>query len=202
MKTVSFYTQLIKSVRDSFETIKDHRRLSKVNIPLVDHLICALGIFLFKFPSLLEFDREIRKETLSRKASNFKNLFGVKKLPDDTNMRQTIDKVCPSFLRQTFKDLFIELKKTNSLKRFTFYQGFYLLSLDGTGFFSSKNVKCESCCVKNHRDGTQTYYHQMLVGALLHPDFKQVIPLAPEPIQKQDGNKKNDCERNASKKIF
>ena len=34
MKTVSFYTQLIKSVRDSFETIKDHRRLSKVNIPL------------------------------------------------------------------------------------------------------------------------------------------------------------------------
>jgi len=202
MKTVSSYTQLIKSVRDSFETINDHRCLSKVNIPLVDHLSCALGIFLFKFPSLLQFDTEVRKGTLSVKASNFKNLFGVKKLPDDTNMRQTIDKVSPDFLRQTFKKLFIEIKKTNSLKKFVFYQGTYLLSLDGTGFFSSKNVKCESCCVKNHKDGTQTYYHQMLVGALVHPDFKQVIPFAPEPIQKQDGNKKNDCERNASKRFF
>jgi hypothetical protein len=26
----------------------------------------------------------------------------------------------------------------------------------------------------------------------------QVIPFAPEPIQKQDGTKKNDCERNAA----
>ena len=31
---------------------------------------------------------------------------------------------------------------------------------------------------------------------------KAVIPLAPEPIIKQDGAAKNDCERNAAKRFF
>jgi len=38
--------------------------------------------------------------------------------------------------------------------------------------------------------------------SLVHPDFKVVIPLAPEPIIKQDGEAKNDSERNASKRYF
>ncbi len=40
----------------------------------------------------------------------------------------------------------------------------------------------------------------MLAAVLVHPDFKEVIPLAPEPIQKQDGRTKNDCERNAARR--
>jgi hypothetical protein len=35
---------------------------------------------------------------------------------------------------------------------------------------------------------------------LVHPDLKEVIPLAPEPIIKQDGDTKNDCERNATRR--
>ena len=42
----------------------------------------------------------------------------------------------------------------------------------------------------------------MLGASIVHPDFKEVIPLAPEPIIKQDGQEKNDCERNASKRFF
>ena len=42
----------------------------------------------------------------------------------------------------------------------------------------------------------------MLSGAIVHPDFKEVIPFAPEPIIKQDGEKKNDIERNASKRYL
>jgi Transposase DDE domain len=34
----------------------------------------------------------------------------------------------------------------------------------------------------------------------VHPDFPEVIPLAPEPIQRQDGHHKNDCERNAARR--
>lgn len=202
MKIESSYTQLITEARTSFAKIKDHRQLAKIKIPLVDHLACALGIFLLKFPSLLKFDLEVRKKQISIKASNFKNLFGVKNLPDDTNMRQTIDGLSPDLLRQTFKDMFNQLQKKKVLEKFVFYRGTYLLALDGTGFFSSKKIQCQCCCVKNHKDGTQTYYHQMLAASLVHPDFKQVIPLAPEPIQKQDGSQKNDCERNASKRFF
>jgi hypothetical protein len=42
----------------------------------------------------------------------------------------------------------------------------------------------------------------MLGAALVHPDRKEVIPICPEPIIKQDGDTKNDCERNASRRFF
>jgi hypothetical protein len=46
------------------------------------------------------------------------------------------------------------------------------------------------------------YYHQMLGGVLVHPDQPTVLPFAPEPMLKQDGTKKNECERNASKRML
>jgi hypothetical protein len=35
----------------------------------------------------------------------------------------------------------------------------------------------------------------------MHPDKKQVLPVMPEAIQNQDGNKKQDCESNAAKRF-
>ena len=46
------------------------------------------------------------------------------------------------------------------------------------------------------------YRPQMLGAALLHPARREVIPLMPEPIIKQDGTDKNDCERNAAKRFI
>src|SRR6266849_2874843 len=80
--------------------------------------------------------------------------------------------------------------------------GWSLLSaLDGTGYFSSPTMHCASCLHKVHRNGSITYYHQMLGAALIHPDCRAVIPLMPEPIVKPDGTAKNDCERNAAKRF-
>ena len=42
----------------------------------------------------------------------------------------------------------------------------------------------------------------MLSGVLVHPQKKAVIPFAPEPILKQDGRTKNDCERNAAERFL
>ena len=36
----------------------------------------------------------------------------------------------------------------------------------------------------------------------MHPEQKEVFPLAPEPIRKEDGARKNDCERNAAKRLL
>src|SRR2546428_10456742 len=36
----------------------------------------------------------------------------------------------------------------------------------------------------------------------VHPDRREVIPLMPEPIIKQDGTEKNDGERNAAKRFM
>ncbi|MDQ6962957.1 MAG: hypothetical protein Q9M28_10620 [Mariprofundaceae bacterium] len=56
--------------------------------------------------------------------------------------------------------------------------------------------------VKKHRNGSTTDYHQMLGAVLIHPDSRCVLPFAPEAILKQDGIKKNDCERNAARRLL
>jgi hypothetical protein len=80
--------------------------------------------------------------------------------------------------------------------------GYYLLALDGTECFSSSQIHCAQCTEKHHRNGTVTYHHQLLGAALVCPGRKEVIPLMPEPILKQDGEAKNDCERNALKRFL
>ncbi len=77
------------------------------------------------------------------------------------------------------------------------------MSLDGTGYFSSNEVHCSSCLEKkSSKTGEIRYAHQMLGGAIVHPDYAAVVPFAPEAIIKQDGETKNDCERNAAKRFL
>jgi hypothetical protein len=117
-------------------------------------------------------------------------------------MRERLDELDPQFIRPAFKKIFAKLQRGKCLEEFEFLNGHYLLSLDGTGEFSSSNICCPQCCKKEHKDGSVTYYHQMLGACIVHPDRSNVIPLCPEPIQNTDGAAKNDCERNASKRFI
>jgi hypothetical protein len=115
-------------------------------------------------------------------------------------MREILDPVAPAALRPAYRDVFRQLQRGKVLESYVSLEQSYLILLDGTGIFSSKTIHCDSCMRKEHADGTVTYHHQMLGAVLVHPDKKEVIPLAPEPIIKQDGQTKNDCERNAARR--
>ena len=117
-------------------------------------------------------------------------------------MRERLDEVDPRQLRAVFKHVFMLLQRGKGLEGFTCLDGHYVLSVDGTGYFSSSRVHCAQCCEKHHRDGRTTYSHQMLGAVLVHPDKREVFALAPEPSVKGDGAKKNDCERNAAKRLL
>ena len=109
----------------------------------------------------------------------------------------------PDSASALFNDVLRQLQRGKALESFVFEKGCYLLSLDGTEYFSSKTIHCASCQRRKNKNTDEvTYYHQMLGAVLVHPDHKEVIPLAPEPIVKQDGDNKNDCERNASKRLL
>ena len=77
-----------------------------------------------------------------------------------------------------------------------------MLARDGTGYFSSTTIHCQSCRQKVHRNGSITYDHQLLGAAIIHPDFRAVMPLMPEPIMQHDGTAKNDGERQAAKRFI
>jgi hypothetical protein len=154
----------------------------------------AFAMCSLKAPSLLAFDKE-------RTEGNVERLYGIARVPCDTHMREMLDPVSPASLRPLFKSVFRQLQRGKALEPMTFLDGHYLLALDGTGYVSSATIHCASCLHKVHRDGAITYAHQMLGAAIIHPDMREVIPVMPEPIVKQDGTDKNDGERNAAKRF-
>ena len=184
-------------LRCGFEKIVDRRAVEVIKISLADTLMSGFAMFSLKDPSLLAFDARRKTD------DNLKRIYGMAQVPCDTQMRTTLDEVEPAELKVLYQDIFREAQRGKVLEKLVFMEGCYLLSLDGTGYFSSKKVHCDACMQKvDKKTGEVTYYHQMLGGAIVHPDRKEVIPLAPEPIIKQDGETKNDCERNAAKRFL
>ena len=185
---------LFRLLHAHFATIADDG-VDEVEIPLDDTLMSAFAMFSLKAPSLLAFDKQ-------RAEGNLKTIYGIARAPCDTRMRERLDPVAPESLRPSFTLVFRQLQRGKALEPMVFLDGHYLVALDGTGYFSSPTIHCDSCLHKEHRNGSVTYYHQMLGAAIIHPDFREVIPLMPEPIVKQDGTTKNDCERNAAKRFI
>ena len=89
------------------------------------------GNFALKDPSLLGFDQR------RAKPENLRGVFGIKNIPSDTQMRTILDEVNPDPL---YKKVFQELQRGKVLEKMTFMGKYYLASINGTGYFSSK--KC------------------------------------------------------------
>src|SRR5436190_12850839 len=185
------FDALIARARRRFEQLPEQRRCP--DFSLADTLMAGLALFSLKDPSLLAFCRRSADH-------NLRSVFGLRALPSDTQMRAILDDVDPSRLRPVFRDLFRQLQRGKVLEEYVFLEGCYLVALDGVEYFCSTTVHCDHCLTRRQRDGDVSYYHQMLAAVIVHPDFPEVIPLCPEPIQRQDGQHKNDCERNAARR--
>jgi len=187
---------MMTTLHCKFTDIPEHRK-REGKISLADALMSGYAMFALKDPSLLLFDNRRRNDE-----GNLKRVFGIQNVPSDTQMRELLDPVDPDLIRPRFADIFHQLQRGKALEPLAYYQGCYLLSVDGTGSFSSEKLSSASCLEKKSRNGKITYYQQVLGAAIVHPDFREVIPLAPEMIVKQDGSTKNDCERNAAKRFL
>lgn len=155
---------------------------------LLDCLMSGIALFGLKYPSLLQFN-----EDANSLAHNLKHLYGVKRAPSDTSFRERLDPVQATELQRGISRIIAQLQRGKVLECYRYFEEYCLVAIDGTGYFSSHEIHCDNCCVKNHRDGTKTYYHQMLSAVIVHPNYRQVFPMMLEPIQKKDGIKKNDC---------
>jgi Transposase DDE domain len=191
---------LVALLRGRFSKIKDPRP-GNTTISLTDALMSAYAMFALKDCSLLAFDERRQNDT-----DNLRSLYTIERVPCDTQMRVILDPVSPEELRPAFQDVFRQVQRGKVLESYRYLDEGYLVALDGTEYFYSDTVHCPSCMEKHHQrdDGTTTisYHHQMLGAVILHPDKSAVIPLTPEPIIKQDGAVKNDCERNAARRFL
>ncbi len=188
---------LLKTMRSGFARIGDHRS-GPVTHELDDSLMAGLAIFALKDPSLLAFD-----ERRFTGPHNLMTIYGMGSIPCDTSIRDILDDVDPNDLRPLFKDVFRQLQRGKVLEQYVFMEDSYLLNLDGTGYFSSKNRHSKACLEKRNRKTGEITYHLQTVGAaLVHPEKKEVIAFAPEAIKMQDGETKMDCERNAVRRLL
>jgi hypothetical protein len=109
-------------------------------------------------------------------------------------MRTRLDEVEPDSLRTAYKTVFHQADHGKILEQMVFMDDCLLISNDGTGYFSSEKLHSPACLEKKNSKTGQTIYHLQILGsAVVHPDHREVIPLPPEPIRKQDGQTKNDC---------
>lgn len=188
---------LITVVRRELEKVPDLRKGS-TKISVADAAMSAFAMFSLKDPSLLAFEKR-----WSARDHNLHSLYRIGDVPSDTSMREILDEISPTPLRSPFRAVFKQLQRGKALEPMTFLNGHHILALDGTGYFSSEKLHSEFCLRKtDSRNGKTTYYLQMMGGALVHPDFKEVIPLTPEVIRREDGATKNDCERNAAARFL
>lgn len=196
-------SKLLHCLRVYFSTMKDpprDERGKKKEFSLTDCLMSAVAMFGLKYPSLLQFDKSVHEEGTIR--DNLKSLYRVENAPCDTYMRERLDLIDPKDIRPAFSKLFNQLQRDKVLEEYAYLEEGYIISIDGTGYFQSREIHCKNCCEKHYKKGRTSYYHQMLAASLVSPQKREVIPLCPEPIIKEDGKKKNDCELRAVKRLL
>lgn len=198
-KKHSSFNGMVKNLSDYVRRIEDTRQSGKVKYQTHDCCMSGFAMMFFQDPSMLEFQTRLQN---AHNLNNLKTLFHVTDVPKSTQFRDVIDKIPSHLLEKVFSNFFHPLQRGKQLEPFRFLDGRYFIPLDGTQEFSSEKIHCPYCLKKEHKSGKITYYHQVLCGAIVHPDYRQVIPIAPEPIQRIDGKTKQDCEINAGKRML
>ena len=196
------FRSLVDSVAHYVARIVDTRQLSKVRYTLRDCYLSGLALFFVQDASLLQFQRRFQRKF---QANNLSATFGVREIPVDSQFRSLLDHYDYQPIMSCFADWIGRLQRAKWLQHYQLFDARYLITLDGSRFFSSESVHCEHCLTTT-KDGSKRYHHDILQAAIVHPDKRQVLPLAPEFVRNSaaDGGKyrKQDCELKAGYRML
>ena len=196
------FRSLVDSIAGYVAGIVDTRQLSKVRYTLRDCYLSGLALFFVQDRSLLQFQRRFQQQV---QANNLSSTFGVSRIPCDSQFRDLIDRHDHAPILPCFADWIGRLQRFKWLQHYQVFDARYLITLDGSRYFSSELVSCERC-LSTTTDGIEYHHHDILQAAIVHPDKRVVLPLAPEFILNSDGRgdeyHKQDCEINAGYRML
>jgi len=191
------FSALRKLISDRVVKFEDTRQQGKVEYSLHDCCQSVFAMMFFQDPSINAFQQRL---TDKQQENNLKTLFNIGEIPKSTQLRTALDDIPSTEIERLFSDFLHPMQRGKQLELFEFIEGKYLIPLDGVQYFSSAKISCD-CCLTKKTKKTTTYYHQVVAATIVCPGIKQVMLLAPEPIQNSDGNTKQDCEINAGKRL-
>lgn len=189
------FDQLIGVLRDSIKQFPEPRTGNNKHYSLEDISLASFSVFFTQSPSFLAFQTAMKE---SQRTSNCSTLFGMNEIPTDVHIRNILDSVDVTYLQPVFDSILERLNDSGLLDGFRSFGNDLLLVIDGTQYFSSKTIHCDSCLKKHHKNGKITYHHNLLTAALVTPESRKALVIAPEFISGNDGNKKQDCELTAA----
>ena len=192
------FSALRNVLSDQFNQIADARQSGKVRFELHDCLMSGFAMMLFQDPSLCDFQRRLCEVY---QKSNLHSIFAVSDIPKDSQMRDLLDEVTPGDLEPAFATLLKSLQRGKHLEPYRVLGNRYLVPIDGSEYFSSQHIHCPGCLTQK-KNSRVRYHHNIVQAVIVHPDMKQVLPLAPEEITNRDGTEKQDCEINAAKRLL
>jgi hypothetical protein len=162
-KTRLTLSDITKKMRDTFQNFVDPRTGKNKMYSMVDAALSAFSIFFMQSPSFLEYQRTL-EQTHGR--NNARSLFGTHEIPSDNQIRNLLDHTPPTAVEPMFTYIFNKLNETGFLGKYRSSLGKLVLILDGTEYFTSKTIHCESCSTKKHANGSITYHHSVLTPVL------------------------------------
>lgn len=191
------YEHFIKTVKECMGSLPDSRKGNNTTYQMSDAALSAFSTFFMQSPSFLAQQRMLQKQ---QSQNNVQSLFGVYKVPSDNQIRNLMDTVSPDHFYPVYRFIASALMDSGYFEDFKVLDNQLLLALDGTEYFSSKTIHCDCCSTTTSKKGVVRYHHNAVTPVIVSPHKSHVIPLSPEFIIPQDGEDKQDCEINASKR--
>lgn len=189
--------QLITALFKQFQLLPDHRTGQNNQYDIADAAKAAFSVFFTQSASFLS-HQQLMKQAKGR--SNAESLFQIGQIPCDNQIRTLLDPISPRQLFGVFDVVYQQLEQADVLSDFRVLDNQLLISLDGSGYFSSKTIHCQNCLHRTNSNDELTYYHTAILPVIVCPGRNQVLCLTPEFIMPQDGHDKQDCERAAAKR--
>ena len=198
MLPIYFLGIIIDYLCKTWGQLPDHRKPSpNTQYQMADGVLAAFAVFFMQSPSFLAHQRKLKGK---HGRSNAETLFQIQHLPSDPQIRNLLDPLPPSHFEPNYEWLLHQLDHWGGLAGFRDYQQTFLVALDGVVYFSSTKISCPQCSQRRDSTGQVHYYHTALTPVIVKPDSRQVLPLAPEFIEPQDGHAKQDCEQVAARR--
>lgn len=189
---------LMRHFRERWSTLPDTRKPNNnMKYTVADGVLSAFAVFFMQSSSFLAHQRLLQSK---KGRNNARSLFQVQEIPSDAQIRNLIDPLAHTAFKEDFWYILDEMRSQQQLLRFRNDLQTYALALDGVNFFSSEKISCAKCLTRTDRTGTEHFYHSAITPVFVKPGQAQVFPLPPEFITPQDGQEKQDCERNAAKR--
>ncbi len=197
MKQLGSFDTIVRFFQQLLESLPDKRTGKNSRYGMEDAALSAFSVFFTQSPSFLAYQRTI-EQTKGR--SNAQSLFGVHKIPTDNHVRDLLDPVKPKEMFPVFETIFETIGQKGKLQGFRAFANNLLMAMEGTEYFSSKQIHFPQCSTRKKKSGEIHYFHSVVTPVIVSPHQSQVIPLVPEFIVPQDGYDKQDCENTAAKR--